>query len=121
MIIEFRKSFERDLRNIDNSVLLQKIQATIETIEMAISPTEIPNLKKMNGKGSYYRIRIGDYRMGLVLEKIHSLLYEFFLEKKYTVIFPSFPHNPPANSQGDRWKVERGDRVIIKISRELRY
>ena len=51
MNIEFRKSFERDLRDIDNTALLQKIQTAIEAIEIALSPSEIPNLKKMKGKG----------------------------------------------------------------------
>lgn len=88
MNIEFRKSFERDLRNIDNSVLLQKIQATIETIEIAISPTEIPNLKKMKGKGSYYRIRIGDYRMGLVLEKDTVIIVRVLSRKEIYRYFP---------------------------------
>ena len=69
MNIEFRKSFERDLRDIDDITLLQKIQTAIEAIEIAVSPSEIPNLKKMKGKGSYYRIRIGEYRMGLMLIK----------------------------------------------------
>ena len=47
MNIEFRKSFERDLRDIDDTTLLQKIQTAIEAIEISVFPSEIPNLKKM--------------------------------------------------------------------------
>lgn len=88
MNIEFRKSFERDLRNIANSSLLQKIQSAIETIEMATSPTEILNLKKMKGKGSYYRMRIGDYRMGLVLEKNTFIVVRVLPRKEIYRYFP---------------------------------
>jgi mRNA interferase RelE/StbE len=29
---------------------------------------EVPNLKKLQGGGAYYRARIGDYRVGLAIE-----------------------------------------------------
>ena len=68
MNVEFRKSFERDLLEINQKSLLEKIQATIELIETIAIPSDIPNLKKLKTKGNYYRIRIGNYRIGLTLE-----------------------------------------------------
>ena len=88
MNIEFRKSFERDLLNIDDTALLQKIQAAIVTIEIAVSPHEIPSLKKMKGKGNYYRIRIGDYRMGLMLEKDTFVIVRVLPRKEIYRYFP---------------------------------
>ena len=88
MNIEFRKSFERDLRDIDDITLLQKIQTAIEAIEIAVSPSEIPNLKKMKGKGSYYRIRIGEYRMGLMLIKDTFIVVRVLPRKEIYRYFP---------------------------------
>ena len=88
MNIEFRKSFERDLRDIDDTTLLQKIQTAIEAIEIAVSPSEIPNLKKMKGKGSYYRIRIGEYRMGLMLIKDTFIIVRVLPRKEIYRYFP---------------------------------
>ena len=66
MNVEYRKSFERDLLEINDKALLVKIKVTIERVEIADTPNEIPNLKKLKIKGSYYRIRVGNYRIGLV-------------------------------------------------------
>ena len=40
----------------------------INKVEEANSILEIQNLKKLQVEGSYYRIRLGDYRMGLVIK-----------------------------------------------------
>ena len=65
MNVEFRKSFERDLLEINKKLLLEKIQATIELMETITIPSDIPKLKT---KGNYYCIRIGNYRIGLTLK-----------------------------------------------------
>ena len=36
--------------------------------DVARDISEIPNLKKLKSDGDYYRIRIGDYRLGLIIE-----------------------------------------------------
>lgn len=58
MNVEFRKSFERDLLEINQKSLLEKIQATIELVETIAIPSDILKIKT---KGNYYRIRIGNY------------------------------------------------------------
>ena len=68
MNVEFRKSFEGDLLEINDKALLAKIKVTIELIETADTPNEIPNLKMLKIKGSYYRIRVGNYRIDLTLK-----------------------------------------------------
>ena len=37
----------------------------IEKVETAETPREVPNLVRMSGASGLYRIRIGDYRIGL--------------------------------------------------------
>ena len=67
MNVEFRKSFEKDLKKIRDEDLLQRIQVVIEEVEDAGNLGEINNIKKLKADGDYYRIRIGDYRIGLTI------------------------------------------------------
>lgn len=69
MITKFRKSFSKDLkRHQRDKELLERIQETILEIEAANSVTTIKNLKKLKSESSYYRIRVGNYRIGLIIE-----------------------------------------------------
>ena len=63
----FRESFARDLKNIKDRNLLKRISRVIEEVESARSPSEIPNLKKLTGPGDFFRIRQGDWRIGLIV------------------------------------------------------
>jgi mRNA interferase RelE/StbE len=62
--IEFRKSFEKDLGKIRDGDLLAKIKAVLEEIESAETLLDINNIKKLKADGNYYRIRVGNYRIG---------------------------------------------------------
>jgi mRNA interferase RelE/StbE len=62
--VEFRKSFEKDLGKIRDRDLLLKIKTIIEEVESINNLSAINNLKKLKGEGNYYRIRVGDYRVG---------------------------------------------------------
>lgn len=66
----FRRSFERDLRKLRRDrPLLDRIREVIEEVEAAGSLQEVSSLEKLrSGSGSYYRIRVGDYRIGLEVE-----------------------------------------------------
>lgn len=61
----FRRSFERDLKKIRDGNLLEKIWQSIETVGAADDLSEVSSVRKMRGAASCYRIRIGDYRIGL--------------------------------------------------------
>lgn len=51
MNIEFRKSFEKDLGSIRNTILLQRIRAVIEELDTAENLSEVTNIKKLKGDG----------------------------------------------------------------------
>ncbi len=67
MKVEFRESFARDLRGISDATLRARVKAVLEAVEQAESLQHIANLKRLRGHGSYYRIRVGDYRIGLMI------------------------------------------------------
>ncbi len=64
MKVEFRKSFEKALAKIRDQDLLVKIKAVVEAVEHAESLLDIDNVKKLKTEGSYYRVRVSDYRIG---------------------------------------------------------
>lgn len=68
MKVAFRESFLRDVRAVKGKDAQRRIKEAIEHVEQVNKPTEISNLKKLKGHGTYYRIRIGDYRVGLKIE-----------------------------------------------------
>ena len=69
MNASFRESFELDLSRIADPALLGRIRKTIEQVEAARTLQQIPNLKRLQAAGKYYRIRVGDYRVGFVFER----------------------------------------------------
>lgn len=66
----FRKSFERDLKKLKKDrQMLGRIRQAIEEVEAAGELEELPSLKKLSGgSGDYYRLRAGDYRVGIEME-----------------------------------------------------
>ena len=65
MIVEFLEKFSKDLDKIDQSVVKAGIIRAIKRVETANSLSEIPQTKKLSGHKSAYRIRVGDYRIGI--------------------------------------------------------
>jgi len=79
--IEFKRSFVKDLERVRDKVLRERVRETIEQVERAQALQEMENVKKLRGGERYYRIRIGDYRLGLVLEE-NTVIFVRFLHRK---------------------------------------
>lgn len=82
MNIEFRKSFENDIRKIKDKKLLEKLDKIISEAIKAKSLFRIRNIEKLEDKESkYYRIRLGTYRVGLIYIE-RKLVFVRFLHRK---------------------------------------
>jgi len=57
-------------------------------LEQADSLTDIPNLKKLKGHKSAYRIKIGDYRIGLFAEGLDIELARLVHRRDIYKVFP---------------------------------
>jgi len=67
--VKFKKSFTRDLKKRANDrKLFAKVEQIIGQIEEAEDTHRISNLKKLKALGNYYRVRSGDYRIGLIID-----------------------------------------------------
>lgn len=81
MKTEFRESFLKDLLSIKDKSLLARVKETTQLVESADTPDDLTHLKKMHGGRGYFRIRIGDYRVGLKLEG-NTFFFVRFLNRK---------------------------------------
>jgi mRNA interferase RelE/StbE len=64
----FRKSFTRDLKKIKDREVLRRVRQVIDEVEAVDNLSALGNLKKIIGTANFYRIRIGDYRIGVAAE-----------------------------------------------------
>ena len=88
MKAEFTSSFLKDLRAIKDKGLLHRVKELIESVEQAQEIREVGNIKKLKGGGHYYRLKVGDYRIGLVIEN-GIITFVRFLDRKD--IYRHFP------------------------------
>ncbi len=64
MKVEFHKSFERDLRRVRDRNLLERVEALLVELEGSETLDSISNIKALKGHPNYFRVRIGDFRLG---------------------------------------------------------
>ncbi len=88
MNTRFRESFDRDLSALADAGLRRRIQRVIEQVEAARTFQQIPNLKRLDARGKYYRIRVGDYRVGLVFEQGAATFVRCLNRKEIYRYFP---------------------------------
>lgn len=48
--------------------MLGRIREKIEDVEKADALEDLPGIKKLSGGDDFYRIRVGDYRIGLAVD-----------------------------------------------------
>ncbi len=68
MNLAFTKSFARDLRQIRDTSVLNRLRELIHEIEAAECLQDLKHLKKLSSESRHYRLRLSEYRLGLVIE-----------------------------------------------------
>jgi mRNA interferase RelE/StbE len=89
MIIEFDKSFSKSLDKLKDSKIKERIENIILDFDKASKISDIKHLKKLVGFKSYYRLRIGDYRIGIELKT--STIVRFIIIAQRKDIYKIFP------------------------------
>ena len=69
MKTEFLKQFDKDAENISVQSIRDEVTKAIENIEKADKRSQIKGLKKLSGYKNVFRVRIGDYRIGIFISK----------------------------------------------------
>jgi mRNA interferase RelE/StbE len=69
MKTEFLKQFIRDIDKLSVQSVRNEVIKAINNVEDSASPAGIRGLKKLSGCKNAFRIKIGDYRIGVFIEK----------------------------------------------------
>jgi len=63
-----KKSFLHDLKKVANSAIRAGIDRAVSAVIDASDIHDIPKLKKLKGYRIHYRIRVGNYRIGITID-----------------------------------------------------
>jgi len=85
---EFKASFLKCIHKIADINLKAKIIECIQNVELSDNIKQINDLKKLKGHKSFYRIKLGDYRIGV---KIDSEVVVFVTVAHRKDIYKLFP------------------------------
>ena len=66
MNVKIDKSLEKDINKIKDKRILKRLHSVIIMMQNSSSLSEIKNLKKIRGTKNFYRIRIGEFRLGII-------------------------------------------------------
>ena len=111
MKTQFRASFAKDLKNAKNKNARRHIKDTIEQIERAQTLQDMTGVKTLKGAGDYYRIRVGEYRLGIMLEG-DTVVFVRCLDRKD--IYRYFPF------KADNSRMHRSRKLCGTVMRNVR-
>lgn len=67
MEIELTRKFKKQIDECKQARIRKKVTDVIDAVIIAESLSDIKNIKKLKGSENSYRIRVSDYRIGIVL------------------------------------------------------
>ena len=88
MVVVVTSYFNKDISKLRDKKLISNLKSVLQTIEAAKTFSEIRNLKKMEGTTNYFRIRIGDYRLGIIIDRNTIHIVRFLHRKEIYRYFP---------------------------------
>jgi mRNA interferase RelE/StbE len=88
MKVVFTKQFNRDIRRIKDRRIASLVEAAIGRVKLSAKLSEINNLKKLTGYHNAYRIRIGDYRLGIFVDNDEVMFTRFLHRREIYRYFP---------------------------------
>jgi len=89
MIVIFDSSFSKSLNKLNDKQVKERLKALIISMEKSNSITEFTAVKPMKGHAGFFRIRIGDYRVGFELTNSNEILLILVAHRKD--IYKRFP------------------------------
>jgi mRNA interferase RelE/StbE len=89
VICQFKKTSLRDLAELPAAYRKRIEKLIFEDFPGMNRPSDKLDIRKMQGYGNYYRIRIGDYRIGCEIETGNRIT--FYRVKNRKDIYKVFP------------------------------
>jgi mRNA interferase RelE/StbE len=67
MTTRFKKSFFKDYERLPKTARIQIKHVIFDRLPAIVTLEEIENVKSLAGSPGFYRIRVGDYRIGFII------------------------------------------------------
>jgi mRNA interferase RelE/StbE len=68
MTTVFLASFLQDVKKLRDGRVRKAVVSAIENVEAAAARDQIRSIKRLSGQNDYYRIRVGDWRIGVRID-----------------------------------------------------
>ncbi|MCY3507326.1 MAG: type II toxin-antitoxin system RelE/ParE family toxin [Chloroflexi bacterium] len=88
MRVEYTPAFARDLKRERNAELKRRVERRIEELKAATAITDVTRAVRVTAPGRYYRIRLGDFRLGFALVGDRVVLLRFMHRRDIYRYFP---------------------------------
>ncbi|MDE0535330.1 type II toxin-antitoxin system RelE family toxin [Tenacibaculum sp. L6] len=88
MNVIYLESLAKDLKKIKNKKLLKSLSQVFTTLEETDDLFKISSVKKMSGHPDAYRVRIGDYRLGIYYSDNKVTIARFVKRNDIYKLFP---------------------------------
>jgi len=89
MKVLYTKKFNKDIDQITNDIKLKKnLLEFISRIKQADALTDLESVRKIQGYDKYYRIRVGDFRLGIKITDDGIEMLRFLHRKDIYRRFP---------------------------------
>ena len=77
MQVSFATNFNRDIENLHDRSMVDRVEKIIQKIESAETRRDMPRSKKLRNVDNAYRIRVGRFRLGFIMQDQNVTLVEF--------------------------------------------
>jgi len=88
MTVEPSRQFSRDVRGLGSAQIRRRLDQVIQELIGAASITEVSGVRRLRAEGQHYRIRIGDYRLGITMYGETAVLRRFLPRGEIYRYFP---------------------------------
>ena len=88
MEIRYGSRFARDVARTRNPDFRRRLEEVIEDLKRASSLTEVSNVRGIVGWEGHYRIRVGDYRLGIEMDGETVILRRAGHRREFNRYFP---------------------------------
>ena len=88
MIINYEKSFLKDIQKLNDKKIAKKLESFLLELEEKQNLQNLQNIKKLKGHENYFRLKIGNFRLGFSYLDNEIDIIRFLHRKDIYKLFP---------------------------------
>ena len=88
MDVERTSAFNRDLRRLRSAATQRQLERVISELTASSNLMDLANVRRLRAHDRHYRIRVGDYRLGITIAGNAVTLRRFLHRSEFYRYFP---------------------------------